>query len=320
MGQQAPTVTVVIPTFNRPALLLRAVESVLRQTFGHFEIVVVIDGLDPASRDVIEQLREPRLRYLELPEKVGGSEARNVGVRSANGRWIALLDDDDEWLPDKLEMQLASAESSQNDGMLVTSRYICRATGFADVVRPRRLPKNGELVSEFMFDYLCYFQTSTFLCSRTLFLRVLFDNSLRFFQDIDWFLRVSKDEAFTLVVLDKPLSIYHVPAGRTSITTNLNWQARLDWGKRRRHLLSKRAYSRFIVGTCVGREVQDGAGWSGFVTLLKETVIVGSATPYLVALLFGAYFLPPNRRKRLRDRLFFAKASRPNGQSTNRVS
>jgi glycosyltransferase involved in cell wall biosynthesis len=127
LGQQAPTVTVVIPTFNRPALLLRAVESVLRQTFGHFEIVVVIDGLDPASRDVIEQLREPRLRYLELPEKVGGSEARNVGVRSANGRWIALLDDDDEWLPDKLEMQLASAESSQNDGMLVTSRYICRA-------------------------------------------------------------------------------------------------------------------------------------------------------------------------------------------------
>jgi glycosyltransferase involved in cell wall biosynthesis len=145
LGQQAPTVTVVIPTFNRPALLLRAVESVLRQTFGHFEIVVVIDGLDPASRDVIEQLREPRLRYLELPEKVGGSEARNVGVRSANGRWIALLDDDDEWLPDKLEMQLASAESSQNDGMLVTSRYICRATGFADVVRPRRLPKTVNL-------------------------------------------------------------------------------------------------------------------------------------------------------------------------------
>jgi glycosyltransferase involved in cell wall biosynthesis len=320
LDQQAPTVTVVIPTFNRPQFLVRAIDSVRRQTFGDFEVVVVIDGFDPASRDAIEQIHEPRLRYLELSEKVGGSEARNLGVRAAKGRWIALLDDDDEWLPNKLEVQLAPVLSSENDGMLVTSRYVCHAPGLADVVRPRRLPQKGEPISEFMFDYLCYFQTSTFLCSRILYLRVPFDSSLPFFQDIDWFLRVSQDEAFKLVVIDEPLSIYHVPAGRSSITTGLNWQARLEWGRQRRHLLSKRAYSRFVVGTCVGRAVQDGAGWTGFVTLLKEVVLVGSATPYLVTLLCGAYLLSPKQRKQLRDRLFFAKTRTLPDQSTDRVS
>lgn len=319
LDQQVPTVTVVIPTFNRPQLLVRSIESVRRQTFGDFEIVVVMDGLDPESRHAIEQIHEPRLRYLELSEKVGGSEARNVGVRSASGRWIALLDDDDEWLPNKLEQQLAPVQSGESDGVLVTSRYICHAPGTADIVRPRRLPKEGEPISEFMFDYLCYFQTSTFLCSKALYLRVPFDSSLPFFQDMDWFLRVSRDEAFKLVVIDEPLSIYHVPTGRTSITSSLNWKARLEWGRRRRHLLSRRAYSRFIVGTCVGRAVEDSAGWKGFATLFKEAVIVGSATPYLVTLLCGAYILSPKHRKQLRDRLFFARSRTLPGQSTDRV-
>lgn len=320
MDQQVPTVTVVIPTFNRPQFLKRAIESVRRQTFGDFEIVVVIDGSDPASKDAIEQIHEPRLRYFELSEKVGGSEARNTGVRSANGRWIALLDDDDEWLPSKLEQQLARIQSGNNDGTLVTSRYICHAPGLTDVVRPRRLPKKGEPISEFMFDYLCYFQTSTFLCSKALYLRVPFDSRLPFFQDIDWFLRVSQDEAFKLVVIDEPLSIYHVPAGHTSITSALNWETRLEWGRRRRHLLSRRAYSRFILGTCVGRAVEDGAGWKGFATLLKEAVIVGSATPYLVTLLCGAYVLSPEHRKQLRNKFFLAKSKTLPGQSTDHVS
>jgi glycosyltransferase involved in cell wall biosynthesis len=320
LDQKTPAITVVIPTFNRPQLLRRAVESAQRQTFEDFEIIVVIDGVDPASREALEQIQDPRLRYVELSEKVGGSEARNIGARSARGDWIALLDDDDEWLADKLEKQFAVCGEPKQSGVLVTSRYICQAPGYADVVRPRRLPRTGEPVSEFMFDYLCYFQTSTFLCSRELFLRIPYDPNLAFFQDIDWFLRLSMDNAFRLLVIDEPLSIYHVPAGRKSITTNLNWKARLEWGRERRHLLSGKAYSRFIIGTCAARAAEDGAGWSGFFTLLKDAVLVGSASPYLVALLCGAYFLPPQRRKQLRDYLFFTRAGKQPGQPTGRAS
>lgn len=286
------------------------------QTFTDFEIIIVIDGVDTRSKAVIEQLSEPRLRYIELSQKVGGAEARNAGVRAANGNWIALLDDDDEWLPNKLEIQLTAATTSQNDETLVTSLYICRAPGFADVMRPRRLPEKGERICDFMFDLLCYFQTSTFFFSRSLYLRVPFDGSLLFFQDIDWILRISQDHTFKLVVVDQPLSIYHVPADRSSITTNLDWQARLRWGADRRHLLTKRAYSRFIVGTCVGRAVQDGAGWRGFSTLLREAMLVGSATPYLVAILCGAYFLPAKRRMQVRDKLFLDNANQMSPKSS----
>jgi glycosyltransferase involved in cell wall biosynthesis len=303
-----PIVTVVIPTLNRPSLLIRAVESVIRQTFQNLEVVVIIDGSDPATTEALERVGDPRLRYIELTQKVGGSEARNIGAREAKGHWIALLDDDDEWLPNKLEKQLESVQSAKSESLLVTSQYICRASDAPDVVRPRRLPKPGEVISEFMFDYLCYFQTSTFLCSRQLFLKVPFDRSLPFFQDIDWFLRISHEADFQLLVVAEPLSIYYMPAGRASITSATNWKSRLQWGRSRRHLLSKRAYSHFIVGTCVGRAVQDGAGIKGFTTLLYEAVVVGSATPSLVALLCGGYILAPKYRQQLRDMLFFTKA------------
>ncbi len=319
MHQLAPTVTVVIPTFNRPALLRRAIESALKQTYDNLEIIVIIDGPDPASRGAIEQILDPRLRFIETSEKVGGSEARNIGARAARGEWIALLDDDDEWLPNKLEKQLAAAGMGHRDGVVVTSRYICQESGHADVVRPRRFPRPDEVISEFMFDYLCYFQTSTFLCSKTLLLRIPFDENLGFFQDMDWFLRLSMDKAFELVIVEAPLCIYHVPAGRSSITTNLNWKDRLEWGRQRRHLLSGKAYSRFILGTCVARASEEGAGWKGFTTLLKEAVVVGSASPYLVTLLCGTYFLSPHRRKQLRDRFFLTKADELAGRSNTRV-
>jgi glycosyltransferase involved in cell wall biosynthesis len=320
LDHSAPTVTVVIPTFDRPLLLMRAVESVIRQTFQDFEIVVVIDGSDPATKEALERVGDPRLRYVENEQKVGGSEARNIGAREAKGRWIALLDDDDEWLPNKLVKQLEAVQSAEGESLLVTSQYICRASDAPDVVRPRRMPKPGEPIPEFMFDYLCYFQTSTFLCSKDLFLRVPFDRSLPFFQDIDWFLRISHEADFQLIVVDEPLSIYYMPAGRASITSATNWESRLEWGRSRRNLLSKRAYSRFIVGTCVGRAVQDGAGLKGFTTLLYEAVVVGSATPYLVALLCGGYILAPKYRKQLRDLLFFAKAKKMPTDRTSGVA
>lgn len=292
----------------------------MRQSFHDFEVVVVIDGTDAATRQALEQVSDPRIRYVELAQKVGGSEARNVGAREARGSWVALLDDDDEWLPNKLEKQLEAVRSTKGSAVLVTSDYVCRAPDVPDAVRPRRRPRPGEAISEFMFDYLCYFQTSTFLCSKQLFLEVPFDRNLPFFQDIDWLLRLSQMPNFQLLVVPESLSIYYLPSGRASITSATNWKSRVEWGRSRRHLLSKRAYSRFIVGTCVGRAVQDGAGIKGLATLLYEAVFVGSATPHLVALLCGGYILAPKYRKRLRDMLFFTKADKMQKDRTSRVA
>jgi glycosyltransferase involved in cell wall biosynthesis len=303
-------VSVVIPTRGRPSLLKRAVESALCQTVSELEIVVVIDGADPESVDALASIQDPRIRYLALDEKVGGAEARNAGARAANGAWIALLDDDDEWLQDKLEKQLAGIDPRSADAVLVTSLYICRTEGVPDVIRPRRMPGRNEPLADFMFDYLCYFQTSTFLCPRKLFLENPFDKDAAFFQDIDWMLRLSKLPDFRLIVTPEPLAIYYMPSNLPGITSRLGWRSRIQWGKDRRTLMSRRAYSRFVVGSCVSRAAQEGGGWEAFRMMFHEACVVGSATPSLFALLCMGFLVPPEQRKRVRDMFFLTRAAR----------
>jgi len=95
-----PRVSVVIPTRLRPALVPRAVRSALAQALTDIEVVVVIDGPDPDTREVLAAIADPRLRIVELERSGGAPAARNVGVDHARAAWTALLDDDDEWLPE----------------------------------------------------------------------------------------------------------------------------------------------------------------------------------------------------------------------------
>ncbi len=310
MNSSSPLVSVIIPTRNRPALLLRAIHSALEQTVRDIEVIVVIDGeAADQSVDLMPVVYDRRLRCIALREQVGGSEARNIGIRNARSPWIALLDDDDEWLPTKLEMQLEAAKPYAQRQIVVTSQHINRSAGMADVVRPRRLPRQGEPPCEFMFDYLCYFQTSTFFCSKELMLKVPFTKELSFFQDIDWFLRVFHKSDAQLVVVAQPLSIYYVPEKRAAISSAVNWKSKINWGRANRHLMSKRAYSRFIVGSCIGAAVQDSAGLHGFGRLFYECAIMGSPTLQLLMLLCGSYFMRPSLRKKLRDLLLLRRAN-----------
>jgi glycosyltransferase involved in cell wall biosynthesis len=102
-----PHVAVIIPTYNRAAMLERAVRSVLGQTFRDFEVVVVDDGSTDGTADLtIVKHPDPRLRSIKLPENRGVSHARNAGVKATSAPWLAFLDSDDEWLPEKLEKQV----------------------------------------------------------------------------------------------------------------------------------------------------------------------------------------------------------------------
>lgn len=323
MSDSPPLVTAVIPTRNRPGLVHQAVLSALNQTFTNLEVVVVVDGPDLETINVLEQIRDQRLRIVPLAESVGGSEARNIGVREASGEWIALLDDDDEWLPNKIAAQVNAVRDRGSLRILATSMYLHRSPGKIDAVRPRRLPREGEEIQDFMFDFLCYFQTSTFLCSRTLSLEVPFQKGLPSFHDIDWFLRVASQPEAHIVVVPEPLSIYNAPDDRITITSRSGWRERLEWGKRNRALMSRRAYSRFIVGSCVGRAVQDKCGYRGFFELLRECLVVGSPTVSTLALFVGSFAVTPAFRRRIRDSLFLPsyKAAAPeSGNPVDRAS
>ena len=103
-------ISVVIPTFNRRQTIGRSIDSILNQTLFPSEIIVVDDGSTDGTSDYI-QSNFPSIRLLQQPNK-GVSLARNMGIRSSNSDWVALLDSDDEWFPKKLEKQVMTL--SQN--------------------------------------------------------------------------------------------------------------------------------------------------------------------------------------------------------------
>lgn len=99
-----PRVSVIIPTYNRAEFILRAVNSVLAQTYCDFETIVVDDGSQDDTTEVLSPVRD-RIKYIRQ-ENSGVGAARNLGIREADSEWIAFLDSDDEWLPEKLEKQM----------------------------------------------------------------------------------------------------------------------------------------------------------------------------------------------------------------------
>ena len=101
----APLVSVIIPTYNRAALVAEALASVKAQTFRDFEIVVVDDGGTDGTWEALSAGQE--IRVLRHPRRRGVSAARNTGINAARGQWLAFLDSDDLWLPDKLARQMA---------------------------------------------------------------------------------------------------------------------------------------------------------------------------------------------------------------------
>ncbi len=107
--QAKPVISVIIPTWNRADLLTGAVKSVIRQSLRSFEVLICDDGSTDDSRSMIASLGDPRIRWLDGPR--GGRPAipRNRGIAAAQGEWIAFLDSDDEWEPQKLEQQISAA-------------------------------------------------------------------------------------------------------------------------------------------------------------------------------------------------------------------
>lgn len=101
-----PFVSVIIPTFNRASVVLRAIDSVLKQTYKNFELIVVDDGSsDETEKILAPYVAEKRLQFFKQENK-GVSAARNFGVKQSKGEWLSFLDSDDEWLKNKLEKQI----------------------------------------------------------------------------------------------------------------------------------------------------------------------------------------------------------------------
>jgi glycosyltransferase involved in cell wall biosynthesis len=207
-----PRVSVVIPTWDRARSFGRALDSVLAQTERDFEVIVIDDGSpgDAAERAVRERA-DPRIRYIKFPEHRGVSAARNAGVLAATGTYLAFLDDDDEWLPEKLQRQLETFERADDSvGAVYSARFtIDERTGQVTTTRSRQAfrPTDGNTVT-----------TSSILIKRERLSAVgLFDEHFEAGEDYDMWIRLSERSRF--VYIDVPLLKYYVHAN--SISNNV---------------------------------------------------------------------------------------------------
>jgi glycosyltransferase involved in cell wall biosynthesis len=294
--ETSPGVSVVIPTRNRPELVLRAVRSALSQTYKNLEIVVVVDGPDVETVKAVTDLGESRVRVRHLTESVGGAEARNEGVRAALGEWIAFLDDDDEWLPTKVEKQVAAAVESGNPLGIVTCRVLLRGGG-SDSIVPHKLPAPGRPMSEYVLGApRNWFQTSSYFVSHALMLLVPWTKDLKGLQDYDWFLRATGYPGATLTVVPEPLSIYNVESVNT-ITRKLSWLTCYEWGQQNRSLMTRRAYSCFLSRVCANRARAQGAGLRVLCKLFFESLFAGRPSILSITMFFGYVTVPYESRR-----------------------
>jgi glycosyltransferase involved in cell wall biosynthesis len=199
-----PIVTVVIPTRNRVDLLRHAVASVMHQTEPNFELIVVDDGSADATPAYLAELvaSEARVRVVRNATARGGAAARNAGIASARARWVAFLDDDDEWLPVKLRRQLDLLAA--DDSAVACSCHYIHSSVFG---RSAVVSIPSELTPErLLFDNPL---GSASLCvASTRVLRQIggFDSRLRSCQDQDIWLRLFA--AGPILVCNEPLVRY----------------------------------------------------------------------------------------------------------------
>jgi len=196
--ESAPLVSVIVPTYNRASMLVRAIDSVLSQTFKNLEVLIVDDASTDNTGSIIEQLSDSRIRYLRHKTNRGGSAARNTGIQAATGKYIAFLDDDDEWEADKTECQLEALK--RYDVVLCTSdqevrklrRYSNKKTVDLEDLRRGRFTAGG---------------TGVLMAKTKIFREVMFDENLPRYQDWDVFIRIAKNHK--IGYLNKPLIRYN---------------------------------------------------------------------------------------------------------------
>lgn len=115
-------ISVIIPMFNRQSTIIRCLDSVFRQTYPADEIIVIDDGSDDSSVSVVQSLGNKLVKIL-TQEHLGAQVARNYGIREAVGNWIAFLDSDDEWTPNKLERQVEEIRNTEEEVLIFSNGY-----------------------------------------------------------------------------------------------------------------------------------------------------------------------------------------------------
>lgn len=204
-------VDVIIPSYNRAKTIGRAIESVLNQTYPYVNVVVVDDGSSDNTEQIVKSYSDPRVKFFRHPKNRGACAARNTGIDNSTGEFIAFLDSDDAWFPEKIEKQLAFLQ--ENNGEITFCSYL-RVEKNITCLYPAR-HYTGDLHSQLLQGN--FLSNGVILAKRESFDQH-FDEALPRMQDWDIMLRLSKTH--NIIHQHEPLAYYYVQ--EDSITMNHN--------------------------------------------------------------------------------------------------
>ena len=196
-------VSVIVPTFNRKKTIIRAINSILNQTYIDVEIIVVDDCSTDDTQKVVNSLNSNKIKYVKHDKNRGACAARNTGIKLAKGEYIAFLDSDDEWLPEKLEKQINFLKS--NDADIV----FCSHISYHDnkkIIFPNHKIYNNDLFKKLLYGN--FITTGSILGKAECFHKVNFDLRLPRLQD--WDLMINMVQNFSIQHLNEILTVNYV--------------------------------------------------------------------------------------------------------------
>jgi glycosyltransferase involved in cell wall biosynthesis len=196
-------VSVIVPTYNREKTILRAINSILKQTYKDIEIIIIDDYSNDNTQEVVKSLNNDKIKYIKQDKNRGACAARNIGIKLAKGEYIAFLDSDDEWLPEKIEKQIKFLKTNNAD--IVFCSYVCY------VDNKKLIIPNKKIDTNVLYEKLLYgnfITTGSILGKAKCFNDVNFDLNLPRFQD--WDLVINMTQKYNIQHLPEILTINYV--------------------------------------------------------------------------------------------------------------
>jgi glycosyltransferase involved in cell wall biosynthesis len=291
-----PYFSVIIPVYNRAAVLGRALRSVLSQSCQDFEIIVVDDGSSDDPAAVIAQFADARIHLLRQ-ENEGGGAARNAGIDAAVGRFIAPLDSDDEFLPNHLERMKQLTENSTNT--VGYARVVVNRGNDRTLLKPPRAIRPGEHMATYLLCDRGFVPTITVCVETEVARRVRYPEDLRFGEDTDFAIRLYL-EGCRFTMLEEPGAIWHDLYDLKRASANRKGARLASWIEEMKPRIPTVAYY-----GCRGWPVAKGIAPQdklGALRLYVAAVMRGCYAPRLAIVIFLQIFLSDVQYRRVADR------------------
>lgn len=252
-----PQVSVIVPTYNSAQYISEAIDSVFNQTYEDWEIIVVDDGSTDNTKEVLRKYSS-KIGYF-YQENKGPSSARNKGIKSAKGKYIAFLDADDMWMPEKLKLQMDVISKEPSIGLVSCDGYIIDMDGVIQKqITKRRYLNKKKLLDDLLFRNVIGATPSLLVRKECFHVVGLFDETLAVGEDRDMWLRICRRYEFRNI--GKPLIKVRYRKGSQSYYGDIILQNTLrflekvfsDNFLRRRWFLKRRAYGYSYLTVAVG--------------------------------------------------------------------